>query len=84
MDDLATDGWAHAYLDVELVVQSFLRDGLITDITLAPIPILLGRGRLLFRALENGIHLKPLRTTVYTSGKVQSKYEVMRPADSLA
>ena len=42
MDDLATDGWAHAYVDSGLVVQSFLRDGLISEITLAHIPIFLG------------------------------------------
>jgi dihydrofolate reductase len=31
MGDLATDDWAHAYVDGGLVVHSFLRDGLISD-----------------------------------------------------
>jgi dihydrofolate reductase len=56
--DLATVGWDHAYVEGELVVQSFLRDGLISAITLARAPIFLGSGRPLFGALENDIYLK--------------------------
>ena len=84
MDDLATDGWDHTYVDGGLVVQSFLRDRLISSITLAHVPIFLGSGRPLFGANENDIDLKHLGTTAYASGMVHSKYEVMRPADGAA
>ena len=80
MDDLAARGWKHAYIDGGLVVQSFLREGLISDITLTHVPILLGSGRPLFGALETDIDLMHLGTTAYASGMVHSKYEVVRPA----
>jgi dihydrofolate reductase len=73
MDDFATDGWAHAYVDGGLVVQSFLRDRLMSGTTLSHVPILLGSGRPLFGALENDIDWKNLGTTAYALGMLHSK-----------
>ncbi len=76
MERLAAEGWRHAYVDGGRIVQSFLRDGLIRDLTLTRIPILLGQGRPLFGPLDRDIDLKHIETKTFTSGPVQSRYEL--------
>ncbi|MBN9275636.1 MAG: dihydrofolate reductase family protein [Mesorhizobium sp.] len=60
------------------LIQSFLRAGLIADITITHIPILLGAGRSLFGALPQDVGLTHIETTSYPSGFVQSHYVVGR------
>jgi dihydrofolate reductase len=42
---LAAEGKGHLYIDGGLLVQSFLAEGLIDELTITVIPILLGKGK---------------------------------------
>lgn len=75
---LQQQGWARAYVDGGQLIQSFLAEGLIEDITITRIPILLGAGRPLFGPLAQDIVLTHFDTTTYPSGFVQSRYAVGR------
>ncbi len=77
MQGLAEEGWQRVYVDGGRVIQSFLRDGLISDMTLTRIPVLLGSGISLFGSLDDDIDLRHLKTKSYPSGLVHSTYEVV-------
>lgn len=76
--DLATRGLRRLYVDGGLTVQSFLADGLISEITITSIPVLLGRGLPLFGALPDDVWLEHVSTEAYPFGFVQSRYRVIR------
>lgn len=76
MSRLASEGWKRAYVDGGKVVQSFLANDLIEDITLTRIPILLGDGKPLFGPLEHDIDLEHVETRTFDSGLVTTKYRV--------
>lgn len=76
MDDLGSRGWRRAYIDGGRLIQSFLREHLIADITLTRAPVLIGRGRPLFGDLTRDIDLEHVSTRSYPSGLVTSKYRV--------
>ncbi len=78
MRDLEREGWKRVYVDGGLVVQSFLREGLIEDMVLTRVPILIGAGRPLFGELARDIRLRHLDTSAYASGFVQSRYAIQR------
>ena len=67
----------HIYIDGGKVVQSFIKEGVVTDMTITTIPILLGEGIKLFGALSEEKHLKLISAKGYENGFVQSKYEVL-------
>ncbi|MEL6406933.1 MAG: dihydrofolate reductase family protein [Chloroflexota bacterium] len=77
-EQLSERGYTHIYLDGGKVIQSFLRAGLVDDMTITQIPILLGSGLSLFGELERDIHLRLLRSTAWHNGFVQSVYQVQR------
>ena len=77
LEKLETEGCQHIYLDGGLVIQSFLREGLVDDITLTIIPVLLGQGIPLFGHLESDIKLKLLESSSWENGFTQLKYKVM-------
>jgi len=74
----ASKGWKNVYVDGGKVIQSFLREGLISEMTITQVPVLLGSGRPLFGPLKNDISLIHLETVAFPSGLVQSKYRVDR------
>ena len=78
MEALAVEGWRRAYVDGGRIIQAFLREGLISDMTLTRVPILLGEGIPLFGPLDHDIDLKHVETKAYASGLVHSRYEVLR------
>ncbi|MEM9755593.1 MAG: dihydrofolate reductase family protein [Pseudomonadota bacterium] len=73
---VAAEGWRRAYVDGGRLIQSFLADGLIDDLTLTRVPILIGAGRPLFGALPRDIPLIHETTRTFASGLVQSRYRV--------
>ena len=73
---LATQGHRRAYVDGGQIIQSFLRDGLIHDMTITTAPVLLGAGRPLFGALPKDIPLTHQTTKAFPSGLVQSTWRV--------
>lgn len=76
MRSLAAEGWSRAYVDGGLVVQSFLREGLIAEMTIATVPVLIGSGRRLFGELDADIELALVSSRSFASGLVQSHYRV--------
>ena len=62
------------YVDGGKTIQSFLKAGLVNDMTLTRIPVLIGSGLPLFGALDSDVQLEHLSTTVFKSGFVQSIY----------
>lgn len=77
MDMLGKRGWSRAYIDGGRIVQSFIRQGLIKDITLTRIPILIGQGKSLFGDIDQDIDLVHISTKVFESGLVTGVYEVL-------
>jgi dihydrofolate reductase len=71
-------GYEHIYLDGGKVIQSFLREGLVDEMTITTIPVLIGEGILLFGQLEKDIKLKLLRSRSWPNGMVQSTYHVVK------
>ncbi|EKT66489.1 dihydrofolate reductase family protein [Providencia alcalifaciens] len=78
MNRLESEGHHRAYIDGGKVIQSFISDGLINDLIITKIPILLGSGRPLFGEIPNDIHLRHIQTTTFSSGFVQSHYEIQQ------
>jgi dihydrofolate reductase len=76
MRDLARHGWRRVYVDGGQVIQSFLREGLISDMVITRVPVLLGEGLPLFGPLDADINLRHDETRAYPSGLVQSRYSI--------
>ncbi|WP_283136754.1 dihydrofolate reductase family protein [Rhizohabitans arisaemae] len=73
---LAEAGARRVYVDGGKVVQTFLRAGLVDELTVTTAPILLGSGMPLFGPLESDIELTHRATKVLGAGYVQSVYDV--------
>jgi dihydrofolate reductase len=71
-------GFKHLYVDGGITIQRFLRAGLIDRMTITRVPILLGNGIPLFGSLPCEVQLKHVETRTYSTGLVQSEYEVVR------
>lgn len=73
---LEAEGCRRVYVDGGLVIQSFLRAGLISDMVITRVPVLLGPGRSLFGAIPGDIPLIHEDTRAFPSGLVQSRYRI--------
>ena len=73
---LALEGHRKVYVDGGLLIQSFLRAGLIADMVITSVPVLLGEGRRLFGKTDADISLCHEETKSFPSGLVQSRYRV--------
>lgn len=73
---LRAEGMRRIYLDGGRVIQSFLREGLVDDLTITTLPVLIGRGIPLFGELDNDIRLRLVSVRPWGKGAVQSLYEV--------
>ncbi|SKA34555.1 dihydrofolate reductase family protein [Consotaella salsifontis] len=71
-------GHRRVYVDGGLIIQSFLRAGLIADMVITRIPVLLGEGRSLFGTVPADISLVHEETRSFASGLVQSRYRIAR------
>jgi dihydrofolate reductase len=49
---LSEQGWKRAHINGAKIIQSFMREGLIADITLTVVPILIAEGKRMFGALN--------------------------------
>lgn len=74
---LGDRGVRRAYVDGGQVVQSFLRAGLVSDMTIFRMPVLLGAGRPLFGPLPADIRLETVAATVLPTGAVRTDYRVL-------
>ncbi|MDD1016992.1 dihydrofolate reductase family protein [Pseudomonas rubra] len=78
VDYLRDTGAQSLYLDGGQVIQGFLREGRLDELTITRIPVLLGSGIPLFGALAADVTLQHLRSTTFESGFVQSTYRVLK------
>ncbi len=78
VEKLSQDEYKHVYLDGGQVIRSFLRDGLVDEMTITTIPVLIGEGLPLFGKIEKDIKLKLLESKSWKNGFVQSKYQVLK------
>lgn len=76
LEQLARENVRRVYLDGGRLVQSFLREGLVTDMVITTVPVLIGSGRPLFGALAQDIDLSLVSSRSFPSGLVQSTYRV--------
>lgn len=75
---LAAVGSPRLYVDGGKTIRSFLREGLIDEITINHVPVLLGSGIPLFGDLPADIKLRHMATQTFAVGFVRSRYEVVR------
>jgi dihydrofolate reductase len=76
VSQLAAGGAEHLYVDGGITIQGFLKAGLIQRLIVTRVPVLIGDGIPLFGALARDIPLRHVATRQYSSGFVQSEYEV--------
>lgn len=73
---LQDEGCQRVYVDGGKTIQTFINEGLITDLTITTIPVLLGEGLTLFGKTPADIKLNHVETIAYANGFVQSTYEM--------
>jgi dihydrofolate reductase len=82
LDDLVQTledrGAKRIYADGGRVVQTFLRAGLLNELTITTVPVLLGTGIPLFGALDHDVALTHNATRTLGAGLIQSDYTVKR------
>ncbi len=76
MESLFKQGNKNAYVDGGKLVQSFISDGLIEEMTITQIPILIGEGIRLFGDIKEDIDLELLNSRAYGAGFVQNHYRL--------
>ncbi|WP_104162321.1 dihydrofolate reductase family protein [Cryobacterium sp. N22] len=74
---LVAEGRRRVYVDGGRTIQSFLRVGLIREITITRAPVLLGTGIPLFGPLDGDVRLRHVGTRELGAGFTQSSYEVL-------
>jgi dihydrofolate reductase len=75
---LANLGFLNLYIDGGTVIQDFLKEDLIDELTIAKAPILIGSGIPLFDYLESDLPFRHISTQVQTNGLVRTSYERIR------
>ncbi len=78
LEELNKEGYNNLYIDGGVTIQSFLKEGLIDEITITTIPILLGGGIPLFGKLPNEIKLEHVKTEVFLNAIVQTSYKIKK------
>lgn len=74
---LESQGAKSVYVDGGSLIQSFLNEGLLTEITITRIPVLLGTGISLFGNLSKDVHLNLIESRHWTFGFVQDRYRII-------
>jgi len=75
VSSLAQAGVAHLYVDGGQTIQSFVRAGLLNELTINRLPILLGQGVPLFGPLAGDLALTVNDSQVLDNGVVQTRYQ---------
>ncbi len=71
---LSQNGFQNIYIDGGKVIQDFLRDDLVNEITISRAPVLIGEGIPLFGHLDNDIAFEHKNTEVFSNGLIRSFY----------
>jgi dihydrofolate reductase len=72
---LSAAGFRSAYIDGGKLIQSFLAEDLIDELTIAKVPVLIGKGIPLFGDLDVDIEFAHKETRVSSNGIVRSYYK---------
>jgi dihydrofolate reductase len=75
---LSDKGLKGAYIDGGKVIQSFLAEDLIDELTISRAPVLIGRGISLFGTIDFDIRFSHVQTKVCSNGLVRSYYKRQR------
>ena len=75
---LSTLGFSNIYVDGGKVIQSFLREDCIDELTITRVPVLIGNGIPLFGDLDIDLQFNHIQSDVYSNGLVKSHYERTR------
>lgn len=75
---LSREGFSNVYVDGGKVIQNFLHEDCIDELTISRVPVLLGSGIPLFGYLEDDLKFVHVDTRVYSNGLVRSRYERKR------
>jgi|AntAceMinimDraft_8_1070364.scaffolds.fasta_scaffold15644_3 dihydrofolate reductase len=78
LEKVSKEGYGKIYLDGAGTIQSFLKEGLVDEISITYIPILLGSGISLFGELGFENRLELLETKSWSNGCVQNNYRVKK------
>ena len=78
VESLAQRGVENLYVDGGRVIQSFLEDDLIDEMTITQVPVLLGNGLPLFGRLTKRLQFNHVRTETFDNNLVQSTYSRVR------
>ena len=71
---LSRMGFSSIYVDGGKVIQSFLEEDAIDDLTISRVPLLIGKGIPLFGFLSVDLKFKHIRTETQSNGLVRSYY----------
>jgi dihydrofolate reductase len=74
LSKIHAQGYQNLYIDGGQTIQSFLRDGLISEMIITRIPILLGGGSSLFGILDVPQHFKCVDTKIFLGQIVQNHF----------
>ncbi|PWC06358.1 dihydrofolate reductase family protein [Mycetocola zhujimingii] len=80
LETLAREGITKVYVDGGKTVSTFLRAGLLDEITISVAPVLIGSGIPLFGPLEGDVALELTATRELGAGFTQATYRVVRAA----
>jgi dihydrofolate reductase len=80
VQQLASEGQRHLYIDGGATIRRFLQARLIHEITVTYLPVLLGAGIPLFGSTDTEAPLKLLQATSSDNGFVQVRYKVENAA----
>ena len=69
MAALSEQGWQRAYIDGGKIIQSFIREGLIDDMTVTIVPILIGAGKRMFGALDADALAQTVRAAQFCANR---------------
>lgn len=74
VEELNSRGYENLYIDGGKVIQSFLREDLIDELTITMVPILLGDGIPLFGKLPQPLYFRLVKTESYPSSLVKCHF----------
>lgn len=69
----ATDGRSRVYVDRSKIIQSFMREGLIGEMTVRVVPVLIGSGKRMFGELRADVDLQLVAASPVPSGLLTTK-----------
>ena len=78
VEELTVHRVKKVYVDGGKTIQSFLRAGLLDEVTITTIPVLIGQGIPLFGSLEADVKLKLMESRAFEDGLVQNRYAVLK------